>query len=106
MATAVFGEAQFVVASIAPKTAKGNPGLLDGIPVWASSNPAVADVQPSVDGLSCKVVAVAAGDAQISVTADVDLGEGVKDLTDTGNVTVTPGETVSLGISFGTPADQ
>ena len=52
------------------------PGQIDGVPAWASSNPAVATVEPAQDGLSAVVKAAdELGTTQISVTADATLKE-------------------------------
>ena len=68
---------------------KGKPAPVDGMPVWASSNEAVASVVPSPDGLTATVVAQGVGDYTISVAGDADLGAGVTTITgsDTGSVT-------------------
>jgi len=57
------------------------PALVEGVPVWASSDETVLLVTPSVDGMSAMIDTVAPGTARITVSADADLGEGVVPLT-------------------------
>jgi hypothetical protein len=52
------------------RNALGRPAKLKSIPVWASSDPAVATVAVHEDGLLCDVLPVAAGTSDITVTAD------------------------------------
>jgi len=92
--------------AIDPRNAKGQPAPVDGIPQWSSSNPGVCDIQPAADGLSAYVFAVGTGASQISVTADADLGAGVRNLTGTLDVEVRAGEAVTMGIAAGTPEEQ
>ena len=55
---------------------RGNPARVDGMPVWTSSDESVATVTPSDDGMSATILSLGTtGTAQISVTADADLGE-------------------------------
>jgi len=100
-------DTQEVDLSIAPKDAKGNPAAVEGAPVWASSDPTILTVEAAADGLSAVAKAVGPlGTAQVSVTADADLGEGVKSISGTMDFEVQAGEAVSLGISAGTPREQ
>jgi hypothetical protein len=94
---------QQVTASIQPVDAKGNPAKVDGIPEWTSSSADVAVVQAAPDGLSATVAGVDIGTCQVNVSADADLGEGVKPLTGTLDVEVVAGSAVALSITTGTP---
>lgn len=90
-----------------PRDSKGNPAPLDGVPQWASSDPAVVSVVPSADGLSCVVKAVGLGNAQVTVTADADLDAGeTRELQGTENFEVKPAEAVTLGIASGPVVEQ
>jgi hypothetical protein len=90
-----------------PRDAKGNPAVLDGVPVWTSSDAAVVEVTPAEDGLSAVVRAVGpVGAAQVNVTADARLGEEVVNLSGVLDVQVQAGEAVSLGIATGAPEEQ
>lgn len=84
--------------------AKGKPAKVDGAPVWASDNEAVATVVASDDGMTAIVTPVDLGTAQISVTADADLGSGTTTLTGIGTVEVVAGTAVTANINFSEPA--
>lgn len=106
MAT-ILTDVQQVSCSLDPRNAKGNPAPLDGVPQWASSNPAVATVEPAADGLSALVKAVSVGTAQISCVADADLDVGeLREITGILDIEVKPSEAVTLGITAGTPETQ
>ena len=85
---------------------KGNPAELDSV-VFTSSDPSVAtvDADPS-DPNKALIKAVAAGTAQINVSADADLGDGVNTLTGTLDLTVVAGQAVGFVINTGTPEEQ
>jgi hypothetical protein len=103
----ILTDEQQVALSVAFKTAKGNAAVVDGAPVWRSSNEAVLAVTPSSDGLSAKVVAVGPlGTAQVSVEADADLGAGTRLITGTLDVEVRASEAVVADIAAGAPEAQ
>lgn len=87
------------------KDAHGNKALVDGIPVWASSDETVLKVTPAEDGMSAKIEPVApGGPARVTVTADADRGAGVKPLVGvTEDITVTTGEASVMTITLGEP---
>ena len=61
---------------------KGAPAKVDGVVTWASSDDAIATaVVDSGDSTICRISSVAVGSAQISATADADLGAGIRELT-------------------------
>jgi hypothetical protein len=76
--------------------AKGNPATVDSV-AWASSNVAILAVtEDTTDSTKASVVPVGAvGQAQITATADVDLGAGVKNLITTMDIAVVAGEAVA-----------
>jgi hypothetical protein len=86
---------------------KGNPAPIDGVPVWAVSDPALlslADV--SADGLSATVNAVGpVGTGQVSVNVDADLGEGIVPVIGVLDVQVVGGDAAVVQISSG-PAEE
>lgn len=97
---------QFDVA-IKPLDKKGKPAQVDGTPAWASSDPSIATVEASADGLSAVVKATDnLGAVQVSVKADADLGAGVRELIGVLDVEVVAGEAASLSIIAGTPVEQ
>ena len=98
-----------VFASVSFTDAKGKPARVDGIPVWASDNDDAATVVAADDGMSATVTpGTLTGPepwtANITVTADADLGEGVQPIIGTGSVTVTGGTAAVVEIKFGEPA--
>ena len=87
--------------------AKGRPAKVDGVPSWSSSNIDVATVTDiSTDGLSATVKGVAPGLCQVTVTADADLGAGVKNITGFLDVNITGGEAITVELVPGTPVEQ
>jgi hypothetical protein len=86
---------------------KGNPTSVEaGTVVFASSDPAILEVTDNGDG-TAKVKAVGpVGTAQVQVSADADLGEGVKTVTGVADVEVVAGEAAVINISFGAPTTQ
>lgn len=96
---------QGVDLSVAPVDAKGNPAKVDGAPVWVVSAPDVCDIAVAADGLSAHVTAKGPlGSCQVTVTADADLGEGVRNITGMLDVEVIASEAASLSITAGAPA--
>jgi hypothetical protein len=81
--------------------AHNHPALVDGDVTWSSSAPGVADVEVDpADSQQCKIIAGATlGTAQITATADADLGAGVRNISTIMDVTVVAGEAVAGVIS-------
>lgn len=85
---------------------RGNPAKLDGMPVWTSSDESVATVTPSEDGMSATILSLGAtGTAQISVSADADLGEGVRTMTGSALIDVIAGEAFAFALMLGEDFD-
>ena len=85
---------------------KGNPARVDGMPVWTSSDESVATVTPSEDGMSATILSLGTtGTAQISVTADADLGEGVREMTGSALIDVIAGEAFAFALMLGEDFD-
>lgn len=84
---------------------RGRPAPVDGVPVWASSNEAVATVVPETNN-GALVVAQGVGDYTISVSGDADLGEGVTTLTGSDSGSVTQGTATSVGLIAGPVEEQ
>ncbi|RXG91594.1 hypothetical protein [Bradyrhizobium zhanjiangense] len=80
--------------------AKGNPATVDGEVTWASSDASIASVQVDPgDSSICTVWPVGTiGQAQITATADADLGDGVRELITTADVEIVAGEAVAGSI--------
>lgn len=97
-------DVQKVVLSIRPVDAAGNPAPVDGVPTWSVSDPTLLSVSPAGDGMSAVVTANGPlGSAQVSVSADADMGAGVVLISGTLDVTVSASQAVSLSISSGAP---
>jgi hypothetical protein len=88
--------------SISPRDAAGNPSEIEGVPVWSTSDPAIATVTADPadpDGLTAFAVPVGPlGTAQAHVSVDADLGEGVTTVEGVLDIEVKAGETVSVNI--------
>lgn len=91
--------------TLTPKTAAGHPARVDGVPVWASNNPDAFTLEVAADGLSAKIITADTGaevrSGTLTITADADLGEGVKPISFEGPVVVGPAFADSLGITLG-----
>jgi hypothetical protein len=80
--------------------AAGNPAAVDAVS-WASSNDAVLKVLTDAsDNTICVVHPVGAlGQVQVVATADVDLGDGVRELMTVADINIVAGEAVAGTIS-------
>jgi hypothetical protein len=106
MSALTLTDSQQCPVSVAFTDKKGNPALVEGAPVWASSDENVAKVTAAADGMSAVIVAGNIGTAQISVTADADLGAGVTSLASVLDLTVMAGAAVAANITTGAPEEQ
>lgn len=96
-----------VSASVAFVDAAGNPASVQGAPAWSSSDESIVTVTVSDDGMSAEIVAVGPiGTAQVSVTADADLGEGVINVSALADIEVVASQAVAAAISLGEPTDK
>ncbi len=85
----------------------GNPAKVDGAPQWAVTAPELASLEVSADGMSALVKPTGpVGPFKVQVTADADLGEGVKPVLGEMEVELLPGEAVSVGLAAGAPVPQ
>jgi Big-like domain-containing protein len=84
--------------AVAYADADGHPATVDGDVTWTSSDDTIATV--TADGAaSALCAAVGLGTAQITASADADLGQGVRALLTVFDVTVVAGEAVAGTIS-------
>lgn len=82
------------VATLVATDDAGNPGTLDVVPAWTSSDTTIATIVPAEDGMSAEVSAVGpVGTADITVTA------GLLSVTDQFNVA--GGAATKLSITWG-----
>jgi hypothetical protein len=87
--------------------AGGQPAGVQGTPTWTSDNEAVLTVAPAADGLSAVVSAVGpVGTAQLSVSADADLGEGTTTITGVLDVEVIAGDATLIVLNPGPARDK
>jgi hypothetical protein len=97
---------QKVKIGIQPVDGAGNPAPIDRLPTWAigGANPEVLTAEVSADGLSCQVVTVGPlGSAQVQVSADADLGEGIVPIAGTLDIDVVASQAVTLAVTAGVP---
>lgn len=100
-------DSQQVDLTVAFADKAGNPASVDGAPVWTSSDETVLTVAAGADGLSAVATATGKlGTAQVTVTADADLGSGTTSIAGTLDVTVLAGQAVAAVVSAGAPTDK
>jgi hypothetical protein len=88
---------KLVSVQVAYVDAQGNPATVDGAVVWASSDDTLLTVSVDAeDSTICTVTPVGeAGQAQVSATADADLGDGIRELITLCDIEVVAGEAVA-----------
>lgn len=92
-------DSQKATLSIQPVDKRGNPTTEAGIPVWATSDPAIITITPSSDKLSCDVAAAGPlGSAQVTVSDGT--ATGILD------ITIVAGAEASIAISAAVPIEQ
>jgi hypothetical protein len=101
------GADQQVILQVEYVDANGNAATVDGPVQWDSSNPTIVTVTAdAADDMRALVQAVGpVGNAQITATADADLGEGTRTLVTPMDVTVVAGEAVTGTITPVGPAE-
>jgi hypothetical protein len=79
----------------------GNPATVDGDPTWSSSDPTLVTViADPANAFEAVLRAVGPlGQAQVTVTADADLGEGIREILTLMDVAVVAGEAVAGAIA-------
>ena len=89
--------------------AKGNNATIDGEVKWESSDASILLVTTDPgDSTMCRAVPVGTlGQVQITATVDADLGDGVRELITTADISVVAGEAVAGSIQpMGEPEPQ
>lgn len=85
---------------------KGNPAVVDGLPVWALSDESLATLEVAADGMSAMVVPVGPlGKVIVQAKADADMGAGVKEILGQMEVEMVAGEAVTMVMSAGEPVE-
>lgn len=98
---------QQVTVHLAPKTPKGKPATLDGVPTWVVQPGGNVTLEVADDGLSCTIVSAdEPGTSEVLVSADADLGEGVETISDLIQVAVGGAKASSLGLTADAPVDK
>lgn len=82
-------------------TADNKPARVDGSPVWAVSNPDVAELETTLSDFSVRVIAKAPGTCEVTATADADLGEGFRAMVLTAAFTVPEPEATTGSLVIG-----
>lgn len=99
-------DSQQVKVTVAAVDKKGKAARVAD-PVWSSTDDTVAVVtQDSTDPLSALVVAGNPGVAQVKCTADADLGDGVRNVEATLDLSITGGAAVGFTITPGPVEEQ
>jgi hypothetical protein len=95
---------QLIGCTISYVDAAGNAAVVDGAPVWATDRADLLSLTPTSDGMGCDIVPVGPpGSGQITVTADADLGEGMRELVTLGMIECVAGDAVAGVINFPEP---
>lgn len=97
---------QYVTLAINPTTQAGNPGQMDGDPVWTleAGTCTLKDLDPpDPKRRDAYADPVAVGDVVVHCTADVDLGEGTKHMVQVFILHVESPEIASMGGSISEP---
>jgi hypothetical protein len=91
----------YINVSVAYVDASGNAAVVDGDPVWQSSDTAIITVAVNpTDAFQASVTPVGpAGTAQVHITADADVGQGVQELVTLFDVSVAAGTAVAGTVS-------
>lgn len=94
-----------VRATVTFVDSKSNPAKVDGKPVWGTDREDLVNLTPDDSGFTCQIDPEGPlGVAQITCTADADLGEGVIEVKLLGSLEVIAGTAVGGKIEFSEPA--
>ena len=96
---------KLVIPISSPVDRYGNTAKIDGVPTWMLSDNSYGDVAVAADGMSAAftpngTLTPLGGALQVVVTADADLGAGVKQIKGVGEFTLVAGEAVGLVMGF------
>lgn len=99
--------AQKVHITLTPMDAQGNPAPVDGVPIWALSDPSFVTLEIAEDGMSAWAITIGpVGTCRLNVSADADLGEGIVTIAGDLDIEVTASQAVSLGINTDAPVPK
>jgi len=92
-------------ASVVYLTASNRPAKVDGVPTWESTDAAVFEVKNiAADGMSAELWPTDAADgvAELVITADADLGDGVTNLETRVGIECRPAAAATGTVTLGT----
>lgn len=93
-----------VTATVAFKDRAGNSAPVDGVPAWSVQPDGLLTCESSEDGMSATFTPTGTlGTAQVIVTADAEIGDGITNLTLEGYIELVGGQAVTGVIDFGEP---
>lgn len=85
----------------------GNPAAVDGTPTWETTDPAICAVEPNAGGMGAVVRALGrTGSAEIRVTVDADMGDGVRHMVGAAGFDVLAGEVSVMALMVGEEVDD
>jgi len=106
MISVTMNDQEMTVLTIAPTDADGDPAAVENV-VWTTNNPDVVSLTTGSDPLTCQVYSRGVlGQAEITVEADADLGEGMSPLTETAYVTVIQSMATDLNLFAAAPTPK
>lgn len=84
----------------------GDAATVDGPPHWVADPADKVVLTPSDDGMTCLVAAAALGDVLLTVTADADMGDGIKTLVASDPVHIIAADATGATMTSGTVEKQ
>lgn len=99
-------DSQKVALSVSFVDKKGNPAPVEGAPAWSVSDDTLLGLTVADDGTASVAAVGPLGTAQVTVSADADLGEGVTTIFGTLDIDVIAGAAVTANIAAGAPEEQ
>jgi|WetSurMetagenome_2_1015567.scaffolds.fasta_scaffold251929_3 hypothetical protein len=97
---------QALPLTITIKDKFGNDAKVDGAPVWAVTDAALADIVASEDGMSATLTPIGPiGSFKVQVSADADLGAGVSTIMGELDIDLLAGDAVAVSIAAGEPVN-
>lgn len=106
MALTIKDSQKFSVLATRAVSAKGNIATLDGPLVWEVSDPLKLAQSSSPEGVISFSAVGPLGTAQVRVTGDADMGEGIRAIAGVLDVEIIAGDAVSIVIEPGVPEEQ
>lgn len=98
---------QTIALSVAFFDKAGNAAAVDGLPKWGVSDESLASLEVAKDGLSAVLKPLGkAGSVKVLLSADADLGEGLKEIVgESEEIMITGLEASVITLSVGEPID-